>query len=598
MIPLGALSTVSVSGLANIYSNSGNVGIGKTATSYRLDVDGVINASQFLQNGAPISVSGGGGGGGGSQWITSSSNIYYVIGNVGIGTNVPTSPLHIYGSGQSIRLDGSSAAQTYITFATQGVDRGYIGTGASGLDMVVAAYAGQSMSFVAGSVERMRITSAGNVGIGTNPGYLFDIYGSNPTFRIRTSTTVYNSGTATILFDSISASNPIAKIVATDVSVSPNVFQGDLSFYTQYNTSLNEVMRITNAGYVGIGTNNPSGRLTSYTTNANHNAAPDGNPTNHQLIVTNNKSGISPYAMAVGMDQTHGIGYINAAGNGSYQPLCLQTRGGNVGIGTTNPGYPLHVTGNINLTGNILYNGMAITTGTGSIWTAGSGAVAYYNGGNVGIGKTNPTFALDVVGDVRVTGLITSGSTNIIPMGIIVMWSGSTSNVPSGWLLCNGTNGTPNLMDRFIVGAGSTYTTGGTGNGIGGSNTVTLSVGNLPSHTHTVPDHTHTVPNHTHSTPDHTHSITDPGHNHTLGAYNYGVSVAGGGTYGNYTQVGDTGSRTTGITINNGGGGTSGGSGTLTSGGSGTLTSGGGSGTAAAITIIPLYYALCYIMKS
>ena len=203
-----------------------------------------------------------------------------------------------------------------------------------------------------------------------------------------------------------------------------------------------------------------------------------------------------------------------------------------------------------------------------------------------------------MVGDVRVTGLITSGSTNIIPMGIIVMWSGSTSNVPAGWVLCNGTNGAPNLMDRFIVGAGSTYTTGGTGNGTGGSNTVTLSVGNLPSHTHTVPDHTHTVPNHTHSTPDHTHTIYDPGHFHGRGAYNYGVSADIGNALGGYVQETNTYSATTGISINNGGGGTSGGSGVLTSGGSGTLTSGGGSGTGAAITIIPLYYALCYIMKT
>lgn len=71
--------------------------------------------------------------------------------------------------------------------------------------------------------------------------------------------------------------------------------------------------------------------------------------------------------------------------------------GANVGIGTTNPTYPLHVVGSINLTGSILYNGSAITTGTGSIWNTGSGGVAYYSGGNVGIGTATPAAKLSVI---------------------------------------------------------------------------------------------------------------------------------------------------------------------------------------------------------
>jgi microcystin-dependent protein len=62
------------------------------------------------------------------------------------------------------------------------------------------------------------------------------------------------------------------------------------------------------------------------------------------------------------------------------------------------------------------------------------------------------------------------------------MWSGSVNNIPSGWVLCDGRNGTPNLQNRFIVGAGNEYEVGDTG----GKDYVQLSVYELPSHTHEV----------------------------------------------------------------------------------------------------------------
>jgi len=70
---------------------------------------------------------------------------------------------------------------------------------------------------------------------------------------------------------------------------------------------------------------------------------------------------------------------------------------------------------------------------------------------------------------------------DFFPSGGIIMWSGSVASIPSGWALCNGANGTPDLRDRFVVGAGSSYSVGATG----GANSVTLTTAQMPSHTHT-----------------------------------------------------------------------------------------------------------------
>lgn len=72
---------------------------------------------------------------------------------------------------------------------------------------------------------------------------------------------------------------------------------------------------------------------------------------------------------------------------------------------------------------------------------------------------------------------ITSTGTNV-PVGGIILWSGAVSNIPTGWALCDGTNGTPDLRGRFVVGAGGTYDVDGTG----GSEAIT----DVPRHRHNI----------------------------------------------------------------------------------------------------------------
>lgn len=128
------------------------------------------------------------------------------------------------------------------------------------------------------------------------------------------------------------------------------------------------------------------------------------------------------------------------------------------------------------------------------------GAQAIITGAATTVTSSNLTADRIVVSDgsgkLSASSSASSLLNHFIPSGGIILWSGSIASVPSGWALCNGSNGTPDLRDRFVVGAGSTYAVGATG----GSSTVTLSEANLPSHTHTFSgttvsngDHSHAV---------------------------------------------------------------------------------------------------------
>jgi hypothetical protein len=179
------------------------------------------------------------------------------------------------------------------------------------------------------------------------------------------------------------------------------------------------------------------------------------------------------------------------------------------------------------------------------------------SGQAVSSGTLNVTGAFQLDGTAGASGqvlLSAGGSTtptwgNAFVAGMIMLWSGSSATIPSGWLLCDGSNSTPDLRNRFVVGATSTYAVGATG---GSADAIVVS-------------HTHTA------------TVTDPGHTHP---YRTG---AGGPPYdqvdiaskSEYDVGTSTRSAVTGITVSN-----------STTGSSGTNAN------------LPPYYALCYIMKA
>ena len=149
---------------------------------------------------------------------------------------------------------------------------------------------------------------------------------------------------------------------------------------------------------------------------------------------------------------------------------------------------------------------------------------------------------------IATTEFVTTAVTASFPTGGIIMWSGSIATIPSGWVLCNGTSGTPDLRNRFVIGAGSTYAVAATG---GSADAIVVS-------------HTHTA------------TVTDPGHAHTFSS-TLSDTIGGAGSQPGYRGSGTTTTSTasTGISVSN--------------------SSTGSSGTNANL---PPYYALAYIMKT
>lgn len=195
---------------------------------------------------------------------------------------------------------------------------------------------------------------------------------------------------------------------------------------------------------------------------------------------------------------------------------------------------------------------------------------------------------------------VESAGAALLSPGMIIHWYGLAADCPSGWRICDGTGGTPDLRDRFIVGAGNSYALSDGGGSVSQTITVgahTLTTAEIPSHSHGVND-----PGHSHglSDPGHGHSVSDPGHYHSVSNVSGGNNRQIGGTPTANLSPGsiNTDNANTGVSIDSAGTGVS-----INGAYTGLSTQNAGSGgghshTASGSTNLPPYYGLYFIMKT
>ena len=177
---------------------------------------------------------------------------------------------------------------------------------------------------------------------------------------------------------------------------------------------------------------------------------------------------------------------------------------------------------------------------------------------------------------------------------MILLWSGAADAVPSGWSLCDGQNGTPDLRNRFVVGAssgtGDTTYPGLSVNATGGSADATL-----VSHSHTVDSHTHGDGSLTTSNKSLTGSINGISESFATGGGSAsGVFTKFGGNNNSRTPQGSAGDIDPCGGVNFNGSHSHDVTGSTGSASPGTNTQ----GSSATNANLPPYYALCYIMKA
>ncbi|MBI5464292.1 MAG: hypothetical protein HY966_04990, partial [Ignavibacteriales bacterium] len=415
-----------------VLNSTGNVGIGTTNPTQKLDINGIVNSTGIYVNGSPYQS---------SQWTTTGSDIYYTTGNVGIGTATTIEKLQVSGNIHQTAASDSQGGAGYMLGADN--SRNWVlRRTTTGNNLSLDYYTGSAWGT---AFTVLNLT--GNVGIGTNnPGALFSV--GADAFKVTSAGTVTagawnattiaaaNGGTGQTSYtigDILYASSTTALSKLADIATGNVLLSGGvgaapswgkvaLGTHTTGNYAAtlagtaNQLAASASTGDITLSIPNDFrapgtvNAITGINTGADAGTQridASGNLANiGNLTLSGAISGGTTYSGSGNITSTAGVLTVSGAGS--------STIAGNVGIGNTVPLGPLHVG----------------TTGTPTLFVAASG--------NVGVGLTNPAYKLQVNGDLRATTIYGSiaeggGAAGWVDDGTVIRLQTSTDNIGIGW---------------------------------------------------------------------------------------------------------------------------------------------------------------------
>jgi len=395
--------------VGNITSTSGVVTIGQNKIDGSSDNLKIMSDSESISGSSTIEFS-----------VDGSEKMRIAhTGNVGIGTTDPGTNARLKVAGSGIDIESSTDSlrlrfyegDTFRSGIQHVLNTGEMISNSAVGDLAVRANAGNMLFATGSSTERMRIDSSGNVGIGT----------TNPT------RTLHVAGTGRFTDNLYSTSTDVDGIKTRFLSGAANNSTNNGTLYLQYGKSNPVSIGETGssdlyvAGNVGIGTTSPADKLHVSVSSGNYQI--DGDSSGN--IYHKSQSGEHRFRADGGTTNAFTIA------NNLISTLKTAYFSSNVGIGTASPSEKLHVVGNVRIEGDLTVNGSytqidtdvntteqwnVTNDGTGPAVTINQtgaqdimdvqddGTSVFYieDGGNVGLGTTNPTTTLDVRGDVMV----------------------------------------------------------------------------------------------------------------------------------------------------------------------------------------------------
>ena len=308
-------------------------------------------------------------------WTESGSNVYRSSGNVGIGTTTPSENLVVNGNIETLFAAGKigfDVGDSYNSgnFAHYGLSK------VGGNNLVnLAGYYG--LSFGTFGSEKMRLTSNGRLGIGTSsPARDFSLSKPNPGGQVRlevenTSNNANSHSIMSIYNGGAAAGDPFLFLnVPSGNSYSMGIDNSDgdkFKISSGWLLGSGDLLTVTNSGNVGIGTTSPRATLNvtnDISNNSEGNTIPNaygGNATT-TLVLGHGVTGSIPNYWGLNLGTLYnGRSYLQGShtNGSSFYDILLNPNGGNVGIGTTNPSSKLEVNGNTRINGNLLMGGYA-----------------------------------------------------------------------------------------------------------------------------------------------------------------------------------------------------------------------------------------------